>query len=96
MSKDNLQEIKNIKDGAQLIIALKSEPGKLIIENIIARLTENMEKILTATMEDENVILARVYECRGIIRSLGDIGDKVTYAHAVVARRVVNQQIGSE
>ena len=86
----------DIKDGAQLAIALKSEPGRLIVENIIINLVENMEKILTATTEDEDAILARVYECRGIIRALGGIGDKVTYAHAVVARQVVNQQLGGD
>lgn len=84
-----------VKEGAQLDMALKSEPGKIIADALLQDLINHLDAILLNDLSPDD-ILQRVYRCRGIVSAMGGVGQRIEYARKVVARRIARDQMGYE
>lgn len=76
-----------VRDGAQLSIALTQPGGQIVVNELLAVLSERIDVLLNGRV-DEGALLIALYEARGLMRVLGEMGDKMKLAEQIAEKEI--------
>lgn len=83
------RELDKIQQGSKLELALKTEQGRVIAEELIEQLVEKIMEIIDGTDGDSSEeILISVYQARGLLDAIGVIGDKMAFARKIAEKKI--------
>lgn len=87
-----IEQVQAMQKKIGLVIALKTEGGKAIVDDLASRLASRIERmILQPGTTDE--LINSLYEVRGIASLLGDVGFDVRSVIDQAARNIAKQQL---
>lgn len=97
MSKDAAaqatQASEDLNQGAQLLMAFRSEPGQIILGELVAIVREQLEALLFEPLDDAEA-LAKLNACRAFIQLHDVAGDKIRLTLTTIARKTIQQKLG--
>lgn len=84
---DKVADLEMVKQGSQLEMAFKTEPGKVIADAFLSHMVDGIEKLLLDDIPEEE-LLKVLYELRGFTRVMGVTGDLMKFARTFAAKKI--------
>lgn len=96
----NAQDVMNqsadqaskIVEGASLNLALKSQPGQVILDAILTRFADKLDHLVMDPLRDEDVLRV-YYELRGMVELCEEMGESIRQATQLVARSSIQSKL---
>lgn len=93
METSEVMKLEKVQDGAKLDLAFKSEPGGVIVDAILANLSDHIDWVLHSSGMHPDDILKKVYQIHGIVDLMSGMGDMVGFARDFVVRKAEKEQL---
>lgn len=89
---DNLSNVQALQQKTGLVLALKTDGGKALADDLARRLADYLHKLVVTAKHDDDLIQL-LYEVRGAAKLLGDLGYDVRSVIDLAAKNAVKQQM---
>ena len=89
---DNLSNVQALQQKTGLVLALKTDGGKALADDLARRLADWLHKLVVTAKEGDDLIQL-LYEVRGAAKLLGDLGYDVRSVIDLAAKNAVKQQM---